>query len=174
MTHKLVKPIAGILKGYESRGVPGNGTDQIDRVTIAAATGGTFKLSVCGRPTGAITWSAVNADLLTAVNTAVRALPGVGVAQFTASDVNLANGLGTFACTWTGLLGKKALPHILHVYNNSLTGVGAAVTIADPSTTPGVDCVGRGAAKGATCVDITNGDLYETAGTVPESTWVAV
>ena len=52
----------------------------------------------------------------------------------TVADVNLGGGNGSVTVTWGGNLAVLAMPGFLTVYSNSLTGVGAAVTVADPST----------------------------------------
>lgn len=165
-------PIRDSYEGYRFAGAPGAGTNQVDTLTLDA-TGGTFKLKVGGYTTAAITWSATNGTLLANINTAIRACPNVGGTAETATAGTLTAGVGTVLLTASGVLAHKALGVFFTVANNSLTGT-ATCTIDSPSTTPGVDAFGRGAPKGAICIDITNGKEYINTGTPPSSTWTVV
>ena len=61
-------------------GAPATAVNAIQTVTIGGGppTTMTFRLRKDGVPTGTITWSNVNATLLTAINTALDAAYGVG------------------------------------------------------------------------------------------------
>src|SRR5262245_40287690 len=105
------------------------GTNQVDTLTIGGTpTGGTFKLAVNGIATAAITWSNVNATLLTAINAALDAILGAG--QIVATAGTLTAGIGTILLTYSGAnVGRKSWPAAT-VANNSLTGTSPTLAVA--------------------------------------------
>lgn len=150
---------------FLNAGAPVAGTNEVQTATLGG-TGGTstFKLFFEGVPTAAIAWSAVNATLLTAINAALDAR--FGTAQIVATDSTLSSGLGNFLLTFSGSdVAKRAV--------SLMTGlvVTGALTIAIAETTPGVNATARGADKGATLIDYTNGLHYTNTGTVSAPTW---
>lgn len=161
--------IEGAMRGYETAGAPVNGTDEVQTLTIDA-TGGTFKLKFDGHTTAAISWSSTNNTLRDNVDAALEALPNIGTGGVTVAVGTMTAGVGTLTITFGGNLAKMAVPTIT-VANNSLTGT-ATLSIAE--TTPGVDASARGAPKGATLVDTTNGIIYINTGTALAPTWTKV
>jgi hypothetical protein len=147
------------------------GTNEVQTLTIGGTpTAGTFKLTFDGWQTAAITWSAVNATLLAAINAALDLLPNGAASAIVATAGTLTAGIGTILLTFSGApLAKRAVP--LMTAQSSLTGTSPTLAIVE--TTPGVDATGRGAPIGAQLVDVTNGKLYINT-TVPNPTWVVV
>lgn len=165
----ISNPIQGAMGPYQSAGAPGAGTDEVQTLTIDA-TGGTFQLAFGGFTTAPITWSAVNATLIAAIDAALEALPNIGTGGVVTAVGTMTAGVGTATITFSGAnLAKRAQPTIT-VANNSLTGT-ATLSIAE--TTPGVTAASLGAAKGALNVDTTNGALYQNTGTAAAPTWTA-
>jgi hypothetical protein len=157
---------------YEMAGVPGAGTNEVQTLTIGGTpTGGTFKLAYEGQTTGAITWSATNNTLLANINAALDALATVGASGIVAAAGTLTAGIGTITLTFGANLAKMVVP-LVSVANNSLTGT--APTLAVAETTPGVTADFRGAKKGATVTDTTNGILYINTGTALVPIWTKV
>jgi hypothetical protein len=149
-------------------GAPVAGTSAVQTLTIGGTpTGGTFILSFEGRLTGAITWSATNATLLTNMNTALDAAYGAG--SIVAAAGTLTAGIGTVTLTFGGNYALRAVS-LVSVASNALTGTGPTLAIA--STTPGVDATARGYGPGAMLLDITNSKLYVNTGTALSPTWV--
>lgn len=165
----------GVIEGaYDLRintGAPGNGTNEVQTLTLANATGGTFKLAFDGFITAAITWSATTNTLLANINTALRALPNIGASGITATDSTLSSGNGDVLLTFGGNLAKMAVSTIT-VALNSLTGSSPTVAVAE--TTPGVTATERGAGIGALLVNISNGAVYSNTGTALEPTWTLI
>jgi hypothetical protein len=153
-------------------GVPGAGTDEVQTLTIGGTPdGGTFTITFEGHTTSAITWTAVDATLVAAVDAAMGALPSIGSASnITAAAGTISSGIGTITLTFVAAMGKKAVS--LAVANSSLTGTAPTAVITE--TTPGVDAAGRGDAKGSLRTDITNGVLYINTGTAAAPTWTKV
>ena len=161
--------IEGSTGMTELAGVPGNGTDEVQTLTIDAA-GGTFKLAYDGKVTADIAWSGTNNTLRDNVDAALEALVNIGAGGVTVAVGTMTNGVGTLTITFAGALAKKAV-NTITVAENALTGT-ATVSVAE--TTPGVDAHRRGAAKGALVTDTTNGKLYINTGTPPVSAWTVV
>lgn len=161
--------------GYEylNAGAPSAGTDEVQTLTIGGTPdGGTFKLTFDGHTTAPITWTgADDAALIAAVDAALEALPNIGAGGVVCADGTLTDGIGTITITFGGNLTKLAVPTIT-VANNSLTGTSPTLAVAE--TTPGVTATARGAAKGATLQDTTNGILYINTGTALAPTWTKV
>lgn len=160
---------AGVL---QSAGVPGAGTDCVQTITIGGTpTGGTFRLAYEGFWTAAITWTAVDATLVAAVDAALALLPSVASASnVTAADSTLTSGIGDITVTFVAALGKRVCP-VLQV-SSALTGT--APTLACVITTPGVAAFGRGSGPGALVTDTTNAKLYINTGTAIAPTWTVV
>lgn len=159
-------------RGRTNAGAPVAGTDEVQTVTFGGTpTGGTFRLMYKGRVTAPISWSAVNATLVAAIDAALEALSSIGVAGVTTAVGTMTAGIGTITLTFIGANGKKAVP-LVSVFENALTGT--APTLAIVETTPGVDATHRGAAKGEQLTDTTNGILYINTGTAIAPTWTKV
>jgi hypothetical protein len=157
----------------QSAGAPVAGTSEVQTLTIGGTpTAGTFRLSFEGFTTAAITWSNVNATLLTALNTALQALPSLGATEITAAAGSLTAGIGTITLTFGGNRGKQAIGANIAIADNSLTGTTPTLAVAE--TTPGVDATGRGAPKGALLIDTTTPKLYQNTGTATVPTWQVV
>lgn len=164
--------IEGSYEGYVSAGAPSAGTDEVQTITFGGTpTGGTFKLRYDGFTTAAIAWSATNNTLRDNVDAALEALPNVGTGGVTTAVGTMTAGIGTLTVTFAGNQAKKAV-NTITVPDNSLTGTSPTVAVVE--TTPGVDATGRGAAKGATLTDTTNGLLYINTGTALAPTWTKV
>lgn len=165
--------IEGHSRVLDNAGVPVAGTDEVQTLTIGGTpTGGTFTLSFGGFTTGAITWSAVNATLLTSTNTALDALASTGGAGgVVATAGTLVAGIGTILLTFSGgNVAKRAQPTM--TATSSL--VGTAPTLAVAETTPGVNASGMGQGKGALIRDTANGKIYSNIGTAAAPSWQAV
>jgi phage tail sheath gpL-like len=158
---------------YAYNGVPGNGTSEIDTLTIqTGTTSGTFTITVSGaRTTAPITWSATNATLVANVDAALEATPTIGVGGCTTAVGTMTAGIGTITITMTGKNAKRDFP-LLGIGTNSLVG-GAAPTLT--TTTAGVDATFRDAATGTLLVDTSTPDLYINDSTTAGSpTWTKV
>lgn len=166
------KVIEGTLGPYSTAGAPTAGTDEVQTLTIGGTpTAGTFTLTFDGKTTGAITWSATNATLLSNINTALDALATGGASYIVATAGTLTAGIGTILLTFSGgTLAKRNVP--LMTATSSLTGTSPTLAIA--TTTPGVDASGLGAGIGAQLQDTTNGVAYVNTGTAATPTWTKV
>lgn len=157
---------------YRNAGAPSAGTSQVWTITIGGTpTGGTFKLSLDGLITGAITWSSTNNTLVANVDAALEALGNIGTGNVTTAVGTMTAGVGTLTVTATGALVKMLMSN-LGVAANNLTGTDPTVEVA--ITTPGVDATKRGAAKGALLLDTTNGIYYVNTGTAYAPTWTSL
>lgn len=157
--------IEGSLGPYQSAGAPSAGTNAVQTATLGG-TGGTstFNLVLDGVKTAAIAWNVTNATLLAAINAALDAK--FGTAQIVATDSTLSSGLGNLLLTFSGSdVAKKVVSTMT---SEILSG---ALTVAIATTTPGVAASGRGAPKGATLIDTTNGLHYTNTGTPSSPTW---
>lgn len=161
-----------VARPFLSAGAPSAGTSEVQTLTIGGTPdGGTFKLAFEGMTTAAITWTATDATLVSNIDAALEALPGIGTGGVTTAAGTLSSGIGTITITFAGDRAKQAVP-LISVASNSLTGTSPTLAIAE--TTPGVDAAGRGAGKGALAVDTTNGKLYINTGTALAPTWTVV
>ena len=100
-----------------------------------------------------------------------RAMHALGAA-IAAKDTETAGHIervGDLTVTFVAALGKRAVPLMTANYS-SLTGG----TVAVAETTPGVNASARGAPKGATLTDTTNGKQYINTGTAAAPTWTVV
>ncbi len=162
---------AGLGHPLTVAGAPGAGTNEVQTLTLGGTpTSGTFRLSFEGITTAAITWSNVNATLLSAINAAFDAHPSLGVAGCVASAGTLTAGIGTILLTFGAARARQAVATMV-VADNSL--VGTAPTLAIAETTPGVVAAGGSAPKGALLIDTTNGTLYQNTGTAAAPTWTS-
>lgn len=160
--------IEGGLGIVTNPGAPGAGTAAVQTLTIGGTpTGGTFRLSHSGFVSAAITWTATDATLVSAIDAALEALPSIGTGGVVAAIGTLTSGIGTVTLTF----GAKPTP-LVAVHSNDLTGTAPTVAVAD--TTPGVAETGVGAPKGALLTDTTNGKLYINTGTAADPTWTVV
>jgi hypothetical protein len=155
--------------GLTNAGAPSAGTDEVQTLTIGGTpTSGTFKLKYDGHVTASITWSSTNNTLRDNVDAALEALPNVGTGNMTTAVGTMTAGIGTLTLTFAGELAKLAVSTIT-VDTDALVGTSPTVAVAE--TTPGVTATGRGAAKGATLIDTTNGIHYINTGTAFAPTW---
>lgn len=163
--------IEGVYRGYQTAGAPTAGTDEVQTITIGGSpSAGTFTLTLDGFTTAPITWSSTNSTLIANVDAALGALPNVGSASnVTTADSTLSSGVGNLTVTFVAALGKRTIP-LMTANDDSLTGG----TVAVAETTPGVDASARGAPKGATLTDTTNGKQYINTGTAAAPTWTVV
>lgn len=163
--------IEGVYRGYQTAGAPTAGTDEVQTITIGGSpSAGTFTFTLDGFTTAPITWSSTNNTLIANVDAALGALPNVGSASnVTTADSTLSSGVGALTVTFVAALGKRAIPLMTANYSQ-LTGG----TVAVAETTPGVDASARGAPKGATLTDTTNGKQYINTGTAAAPTWTVV
>lgn len=169
-----LNPAAGTAKqGRTVAGNPVAGTDEVQTLTIGGTpTGGTFQLSYRGQITAPIEWTATDATLITAIDTALGALTTIGGAgNITVADTTMTSGIGAASITFVGNLAKLNVA-LIEVAVNSLTG--ASPTVAVTVATPGVTATHRGAPVGAHLTDITAGVWYQNTGTIYAPTWTAV
>lgn len=160
-------PLPGTYEGLFTVGAPTAGTNAVQTLTIGGTpTSGTFRLSLEGIRTAAITWSATNATLLANMNTAMDAAWGTSSVVATANS--LTAGIGTITLTF-GANRAKQVVGVIAIADNSLAGT--APTLAVANTTPGVEAHGRLAPKGARTIDTTNGKIYVNAGTPGSPDW---
>jgi len=157
---------------YNMAGVPGAGTSEVQTLEFGGTpTGGSFKLTYDGYTTTAITWISSNDNtLIAAIDAALEALPNIGASGVVVADGTLTNGIGTVTITFGGNLAKLAVNLI--VATSSLTGTLPTAVVTE--TTPGVTADFRGASKGATVQDTTNGVLYINTGTALVPIWTKV
>lgn len=166
-----------IIEGAVTRpivnaGAPSAGTSEIQTLTIGGTpTGGTFKLAFEGMTTAAITWTATDATLVSNIDTALEALPGIGTGGVTTAAGTVSSGIGTITITFAGNRAKQAVP-LISVADNSLTGTSPTLAIAE--TTAGVDATARGVGKGVLVLDTTNAKLYINTGTALVPVWTVV
>jgi len=157
---------------FVNAGAPGAGTSEVQTLTIGGTPdGGTFKLAFDGYTTAAINWTATDATLVSNIDAALEALPNIGTGGVTTAAGTVTSGIGTVTITFAGNLAKLAVPTIT-VADNSLTGTTPTLAVAE--TTPGVTADFRGASKGATVQDTTNGILYINTGTQLVPVWTKV
>lgn len=104
------------------------GTNEVQTVTLANATGGTFTLTFNGQTTSALAYDAP----ASAVQTALRALSNIGD-----SDVSVSGSAGgPYTVTFTGALGSQNVA-TMSASGGSLTGSSPTVNVA--TQTAGVE-----------------------------------
>jgi hypothetical protein len=151
-------------------GVPSDGTSEVQTLTIGGTpTAGTFTITFDGFTTGAITWTATDATLITNIQTALNALPNLEDGEVTVADTTMTSGIGAATLTFAGNRAKLAVN--LMVATSSLTGTSPTAVITE--TTAGVTASGRGAAKGRLLINTSAGTLYQNTGTGLSPTWTA-
>jgi len=157
------------VAGYTFAGDPtAAGTAAVQTLTFGGTpTGGTFRLAHQGFVTADITWTAVDATLVSRIDTALEALPSIGSGGVVTADVTLTSGIGDASLTF-----GKAVVSLVSINKNALTGT--LPTLAVVNTTPGVPETAAGAPKGALLTDTTNGILYINTGTAADPTWTKV
>lgn len=170
--HPVTNPMPGLPGPYFNAGAPSAGTDEVQTITLGGTpTGGTFTLTFEGKTTAAIAWSATNNTLRDNVDAALEALPNIGTGGVVTAVGTMTAGIGTLTATFSGGGRAKQLLTVMTADGSLLTGT--APTVAVAQTTPGVNATARGAMRGASLIDTTNGVQYvnSTAGTAP--TWGA-
>jgi uncharacterized phage protein gp47/JayE len=101
------------------------GTDEIQRVTVTDATGGTFTVTFEGQTTGALGWEASASEIQAELE---------GLSNVEVGEVAAAGGpLGTAAVDVTFTAGLGVSDRTEMTATSSLTGGGAAVTLATPT-----------------------------------------
>jgi hypothetical protein len=94
--------------------------NEVQVITLALATGGTYTLTLSGQTTAAIAYNAA----ASAVKTAIEALSNVGSGNTTVTGV----AGGPYVVTFLGALANTNLAQM--TTTSSLTGTGATVTVA--------------------------------------------
>lgn len=168
---------AGLNAPVQNAGAPVAGTDEVQTTTIGGSpeTNSKFRLSFDGWITAYITWSNVNATLLTAIQTALNALPNVGASGVATAAGTLTAGIGTLTVTFNGgNVTKRAVPTLVTVDFLKSDNTASAGTCSTVETTPGVTPTALGMPKGGLLTDTTNGKLYINTGTAAAPTWTVV
>lgn len=165
--------IDGAKRNLETAGAPVAGTDEIQTITIGGTpTGGTFTLTFEGHTTAPIAWSATNNTLIANVDAALGALANInGAANVTTADSTLSSGIGALTVTFVAARGKMAVG-LMTADGSELEGSSPTVVVTE--STPGVNASFRGAPKGASLTDTTNGKQYINTGTAAAPTWTVV
>lgn len=164
-----IQPGSGTSRILKNAGVPGQGTNEIQTLTIGGTpTGGTFKLRFESQCTTAIPWNATNVTLLASIQSALDALTSLGTNGCVAAAGTLTSGIGTITLTFGAVRERQAVETI-SVFDNSLTGT--SPTLANVETTPGVDAAYRGWPVGTAVMDVTNKKLYVNTGTTTLPVW---
>ena len=159
--------IEGAVALLQNAGAPAAGTNEVQTLTTTGTpTGGTFRLAFGAFVTGDIDFDAAAA----AVESALEALPGIGVGGVTCAGGPLPTGV---TITFDGDNTRARPQPTITVAANALTG-GTTPAPAIAETTPGVAETGIGAPKGALLTDTTNGKLYINTGTALNPVWTVV
>jgi len=155
---------------YFCNGAPSNGTSEVQTLTIGGTpTGGAFKLVFDGQVTGDISWSATDATLVAAIDTALEALANIGAGDVTCADSTLTGGIGDVTITFGANLKNLDVP-LIQLEESTLEGDDPTVGIV--TTTAGVTATARIAAAGATLFDVINGEKYVNLGASLAPVWV--
>lgn len=143
---------------YSYAGIPSNGTNEVDTLTIQSLTsGGSFTLGITGsRSTPAIVWSSSTGTIIANVSNALKGLNSVGTDGVNVAAGTLASGTGTILIEFIGKNAKRDFP-LLTIASNALTG-GAAPTVT--TGTAGVEATFRTALTGQLLIDTVTPDLY--------------
>lgn len=150
-------------------GAPSAGTDEVQTLTFAGNTAGTFYLTLEGQETAAITWSSTNTTLFSNIDAALEALPNVGTGGVVVAVGTMTSGIGTCTATFSG--GDRAKQPLGGVMTRRMGTLDGTLTIA--RTTPGVSSSFRGAGKGAVAVNTAAGTIFVNTGTANAPTWTA-
>lgn len=149
-------------------GSPTNGTSEVQTIDLGGTpTGGTFILTHEGFSTTAITWTAVDATLIAAIEAALVALPSIGTGGCAVADGTLTSGIGTVTVTFAGNRARQPVGAISYI--SSLTGTAPTITVTE--TTPGVSATHRGCPKGQRLIDTNRGYEYVNMGTALVPSW---
>lgn len=155
----------------ENAGAPVAGTSEVQTVTFGGTpTAGTFRLTYDGFTTAAISWSNVNATLVSNIDTALEALPNIGTGGVTTAVGTMTAGIGTITVTFAGNHVNK----VVNTISSSSSLTGSSPTLGVAETTPGVNATARGSRKGTLLIDSTNAKLYINTGTALSPTWTVV
>ncbi len=125
-------------------------TNEVQTVTIGGTpTGGTFTLTCGGQTTGPISWSNVNATLLSAIDTALELLSGIGSGGVACAAGTLTAGIGTLTVTFNGTATAAKDFQLMTADASLLTGTVPTVTVAattagGPQYRSGGDALGTG------------------------------
>lgn len=149
-------------------GAPSNGTSEVQTVTLANVTGGTYRLVIDGIQTGDITWSATTNTHIANVDAALEAHPSIGSGGCVVADSTLSGGNGAYTVTFGGNRAKQPVG-VMSAVTSSLTGSSPTVTPA--VTTAGVAATHRGAPKGQKLVNTANGIEFVNRGTALAPDW---
>ena len=144
-------------------GVPVNGTDEIQILTVTGTpTGGTFTIGFGSFVTGNIDHDAA----ASAVQTALRAIASIGATGCTVTG----SAGGPWTVTFDGDPLQKLNVPLMTLVTNALTG-GSSPTVTPTVDTPGVDATHRLAPKAALLLDTTNGAEYINTGVSGAPVW---
>jgi hypothetical protein len=160
----------GVYGTRLNAGPPSAGSNEVQTLTFGGtwAPGDTFRLSYEGRLTAVLSWSAVNATLLAAIQAGLDAITGTSWIVATAGT--LTTGLGTVLLTFSG--GDVSHRNVNSVAVPNVTS--AAGTLTNAETTPGVTATARDAQPGTTVLDTTNSKLYINTGPQGAPVWTVV
>ena len=155
-------------------GAPGNGTSEVQTVTLAATSGNlttlvpaVVTLGFRGKTASlTITAEDTNGTLDTKVAAALDTMSTVKAANVTVATTGTTTRV--IGLTYKASLGKQALPQL------TSTVVSGNVTATAATGTPGVTATGLTTKKGALLVDETNARLYINAGAPYAPSWVVV
>jgi hypothetical protein len=149
-------------------GAPVAGTDAVQTLTYGGtpAADAPYTLNVQGFQTAPILWSAVNATLLSRLQTALDGIPGLGAAQIVATAGTVVAGLGTVLLTYSGInVAKRGVPLVVVV------SAPPAGTLVVANTTPGADANPPFPRRGALVMNEATGTPASNTGTAAAPTW---
>ena len=160
--------IEGTLGPYRSAGVPSNGTSAVQTVTLSGFDACVLTLSFDGF-TAVVPFGGEedNTAIDAAVTAALEALPSIGTGGVSVAVTGTTD--RAIAITFTGNLAKKAVGAVTAALSDD-----DEPTVDVAQATPGVDASGRGASKGATLIDTSNGKAYINTGTAVEPAWTVI
>lgn len=166
----------GAKTEYSMAGVPTNGTDEVQTITIGGTpeASSTFRLTLDGWTTDPIVWSATNNTLRDHVDAALEALPNVGTGGVVTAVGTMTSGVGTLTLTFSGTrLKKKNIALAVGSAFLKSDGTASTGTVAVATTTAGVDASFRDANTGDKLTDSTNGVEYVNTGVPGAPVWTA-
>lgn len=168
MTIESNNTIEGTLGPYRSAGAPSNGTSAVQTVTITGFDACVLTMSFDGyTAVVAFDGDEENTDIDTAVTAALEALPSIGTGGVSVGVTGTTD--RAIALTFTGNNAKKNVSLV-----TAALGAEDEPTVDAANTTPGVTASARGAGKGATLLDTTNGKAYINTGTPQEPAWTVI
>lgn len=162
----------GSLGPLKVAGAPVNGTTEVQKLTIAGATGGTFRLGFEGFMTAPISWTSTDSTLVASIDAALEALPNIGSGGVAATyDSTLASGLGVVTITFSGANLAKKDVSLLTSDISQMTG-DSTLAITPSVVTPGVDATYRNAPTGALLARVDSAPaLYQNYGAPQAPSW---